>query len=589
MKYLKYIIITCLILLGFVLFLNRSACADYFYLSSGTTGGAADGSSLANAWKTISAITGVSSGDTIYCAGTQHEQITVADTVSYIVIPDSTWTIDGDDTRTYGIYGLNKSGVIIDGATIQNMRKDANGYGVYFSGGSDNTVKNCNISKIYYATNPMIGGSSTAWEVLRGYGIYFQNSNHPTITGNTVQDIGARGIVVFSLGTPLSNITIANNEITNMNVGISIAQSTASTLINSVKIYGNYIHDFNNYYACSAWHRDGIHIWSIYNSDADTIRNVEIYNNYFADKVNPTGAGNSYIYIEYLCQNFNIHHNIFDDYLGAYCIRFKGRIGYPDYGGHMIANNTMSTSSSTIYLGGSSADSVYNNIIYLKNAGVPMAVSVGDLYSMTEFAFSNNIIYPVGVPTADIIDIYTPTRTRYNASEAAAAGLNTDGGYTDPLFTGGAGAAGFKLSISGSDTSAAIDKGLDLGFTTDYQDSTIPQGALPDIGAFEFLQRPGSPNAPSDAAEAHRITHVTLTWTPAAGNDSTQIYQSTNDGAYTWIESHDIAIGTTTIRNLTAGNLYRFKLITRKNSPYALSGGNVVSYTSPYYTMGRIR
>lgn len=557
-----------------VLLLNRTACATIYYLSAGTTGGDEDGSSLANAWKTVSDITGLAAGDTVYCAGTGYEYLTVADSVAYVVIPDSTWVIDGGDSLTYGIYSSGKSGVVIDGATIKKLRKTAEAYGIYAYVGSGITVKNCDISEVYYATNPMIGGDTHAWEVQRGYGIYFRNIDKPKIFNNTIRDVGGVVIMVMSGdGVDIGDIEIYNNEYTNFNRGIAVACSDSTATISGAKIYNNYGHDHNNYYVCTPWHRDFVHIYARANTISHYIENIEIYNNYFEDLVNATLGGTASILLNYNCTKFKIHHNVFYNNPGNNSIDISpfSTSLYSIYGGHEIYNNTSYGGLGGIYINGTTDNKIKNNIFLTKNA----VISIGQEVSKTGLVIDNNIIHKIPGGTSSYV--YLKPKWINTHASLIAAGYDSNGYDADPLFVGGTGVTAFQLQAG----SPAIDTGDTLGFTADALGDTIPQGSAPEIGAFEYNT---DPTPPSDLTNTVNLPkHSVHTFVDNSSDE--EGFQVMINGVVT--DSLAANTETFSIDNQTPGTTYNVQIRAYKGD--YLSGATVVNFTAPRYRLGRVR
>jgi hypothetical protein len=65
---------------------------------------------------------------------------------------------------------------------------------------------------------------------------------------------------------------------------------------------------------------------------------------------------------------------------------------------------------------------------------------------------------------------------------------------TDPLCIGGS-PFSYRLQIS----SPAIDAGIDVGLTRDYDGNIVPAGSAPDIGAYEFMSE-SPPPAPTEGS-----------------------------------------------------------------------------------------
>jgi hypothetical protein len=465
--------------------------ASTYYVDATAGDDSNNGTSINTPWKTISKVNDAtfSAGDNILFkkGETWFEQLTIPSSGSsgHNIVFSSYGvgvkpTINGNNTATYGIYVKNKSYVTIDGFNIKKFRKDIQTYAVYIYGGTYNNVCNCDISEVYYVTNPNIGGDPHAWEQDIGFGVYIENSNNATVHDNLIKDIGQTAIFLTAgSGTTITTFSIFNNEVTNFNAAIRLGLSNANGTITGGKIYNNYIHDFNNYYYCSIWHRNGIHVWAFAGDPSATIENLEIYNNYFEDLINPTSGSTSWIYMEFNCKNFIIHHNVLGDYLGAFGLRISGD-DTAKYRGFEIYNNTFFLGTTCLTFNNSTDMKVKNNIFNNINSSFNGGIWVKDLISLTNYKEDYNLFF------GGQNEIFRLNDTMYTWNEWISKGYEANGVNASPLFEGKPSEivnnpSVFKLS----DYSPAIDKGTNLGFTSDFEGNIIPQGYAPDIGAFE--------------------------------------------------------------------------------------------------------
>jgi Right handed beta helix region len=397
--------------------------------------------------------------------------------------------IDGQETRSSGFSMQNQSHAVIDSFVIKSFTKQQSSVGVSIDGGSNDTVRNCNISDVYYPKDPTPGG--TSWEKQFGTGISVNNSPGAVIDHNSVRDVGNAGIS-FSAesGEVVDNGQISCNEVTNMNWGIAVAlgNSTPGTEITGVKVLGNYIHDFDQYYVSNAWHRDGIFVFARPDTDQATVQDLEIAYNYFEDNTSALGS-TAWIYLEYVCENFLIHHNVLNDSRSYYAIRILGD-GFQVEGDHKIWNNVIDNANGEgdgMHMQESSGISLRNNIFYDDGHAYIVATS-----SMQGFSADYDLMYRVGgsgpVVSLNAGPAEDPGGDEYDlASLQAQTQLEHHGLYGDPQFSVDpknidSDPSGFAPKA----TSPAIDHGVDLGFTQDFAGKPIPAGAAPDIGAFEL-------------------------------------------------------------------------------------------------------
>jgi hypothetical protein len=82
---------------------------------------------------------------------------------------------------------------------------------------------------------------------------------------------------------------------------------------------------------------------------------------------------------------------------------------------------------------------------------------------------------------------FTHNHNLYYLTGGAQLGFPPDATelITNPLFVD---LAGLNLHLQSS--SPAIDTGLALGYTLDYEDRPVPVGAAPDRGAYEYQGSP---------------------------------------------------------------------------------------------------
>jgi len=403
--------------------------------------------------------------------------------------PQNAWgtgkaIVDGENTRTNGISVTAASYVVVEGFEIRNFSKSTGSVGVKIDGGDHDEVIGNSLHDIYYAKNP--GG--TTWEAQRGTGISVNNSPNSHVYANVVRDVGNAGISFTANGLDVKGGQIACNEVTNMNWGIALAlgDSKPGTHLGDVVVAHNYIHDFDQYYVCGAWHRDGIFAFARPDSDKFSIDNVEIASNYFEDNTSATGS-TAWIYLEFVVRNFKIHHNVLNASRSYYAIRILGD-GFQVEGNHVFANNVIANANGIgtgMHVMQSSGVQILNNVFYDDDYGYIIATD-----SMKGFFADYNVLFRVtpgtkiGILNAGPAE--KPAGTPMTLAELQAAGFEKHGIFADPELSApfksiDIDATGFKPKA----TSPAKDKGTLLEYTEDFSGAKIPQGAGPDIGAFE--------------------------------------------------------------------------------------------------------
>jgi hypothetical protein len=396
--------------------------------------------------------------------------------------------VDGQTTRSLGISVQNASYAIVEGFEVRNFDKTTGSTGIAVDGGSDDTVVGNRLHDIYYAQNP--GG--TSWEQQRGTGISVNNSPRTNVYANYVRDCGNAGISISADGADVTGGTTACNEVTNMNWGIvaALGDSKPGTHLAGLTIAHNYIHDFDQYYVCNAWHRDGIFVFARPDDGSLTIDDVEIADNYFEDNTSALGS-TAWIYIEYVCRGFSVHHNVLNQSRSYYAIRVLGD-GFQVQGNHVFANNVIANSNGDgsygMHIQQSSGARIVNNVFYDDAEAYLIATD-----SMPGASADYNLFYRTtsGTNVAILDSGPAASPNSGGAMPLDLAGLQGQGFeahglYGDPMWS-----APFA-SIDSDPTgfipkagSPAIDHGTQLSYTTDFAGGAIPQGGGPDIGAFE--------------------------------------------------------------------------------------------------------
>jgi hypothetical protein len=472
---------------------------------------AADGRSQASAWKHAPgdptaagapAAVVLASGDVVVFKGGVHYLGAIAIPASgksgapiiYDGNSRSDWgtglaIIDGEKTRTSGFSLTGKSFVVIDSFALQGFSKATSSTAVAVDGGADDEVRNCRVSDVYYATNPNPG--SKAWEKQSGNGISVNNSSGTRISHNVVRDVGNAGISWGAgSGMQIKGGEISCNEVTNMNWGIAVAlgNSTPGTKIDGVKVLGNYIHDFDQYNVASVWHRDGLFVFARPDTDQASVENLEIAYNYFEDHKSPDFGSTAWIYVEYVCRGFNVHHNILNASRSYFAIRVLGD-GFQVAGNHVFADNVIANVNGMgigMHLQDSSGISLRGNIFYDDNEAYMVHKT-----SMAGFSADYDLLFRTDGQKQVVIlnagPAEMPNGDGYAFHDLVAKTTDEAHGQTgDPMFTAPpASVVGDPSGFEPKATSPAVDHGVGAGYTQDFAGHPIPAGAAPDIGAFE--------------------------------------------------------------------------------------------------------
>jgi parallel beta-helix repeat protein len=396
--------------------------------------------------------------------------------------------VDGQQMRTVGISLSGTSYVVVEGFEVRSFDKTQSSTGIDVSGGSNNTVAGNQLHDIYYPQNPNPG--TTTWEQQWGNGISVTNSSGTAVTGNTVQDCGNAGISFSADAAEVDGGQVVCNAVTNMNWGIvsALGDSNPGTHMTGVTIAHNYIHDFNHYEVCASWHRDGIFVFARPDNATTTIDHFEIADNYFEDTLSPDFGSTAWIYVEFVCTDFNIHHNILNASRAYYGIRILGD-GFQVQGNHILANNVIANKNGMgsygLHIMQSSGAQLTNNIFYDDDTAYFIATD-----SMSGFSGDYDLLFATdatkNIVTLDAGPAASPGGTSYDLAGLQAAGYEKHGIVADPMWSVpyasiAADPTGFKPVA----TSPAKDSGKMLTYTQDFAGVAIPEGAGPDIGAFE--------------------------------------------------------------------------------------------------------
>jgi hypothetical protein len=461
----------------------------------------ADGKSQATAWKHAPGDTnatadpkgaGLVAGDVVLFKGGVPYYGSVAVTASGTA--SSPIVLEGGAQQGWGsgsaiIDGQEMRAIVtVEGFEVRSFDKTQNSTGINVDGGSFNVVSGNWVHDVYYPTNPDPG--TTTWEQQLGNGISVTNSSGSAVYANKVTDCGNAGISFSADAAEVDGGTVECNEVTNMNWGIvaPLGDSVAGTHMSGVTISHNYIHDFDHYEACAAWHRDGIFVFARPDDETLTIDDFEIADNYFEDTLSPDFGSTAWIYIEYVCRNFNIHHNILNASRAYYGIRILGD-GFQVQGNHILANNVVANANGMgsygLHIMQSSGATLVNNIFYDDDTAYFIATD-----SMTGFTGDYDLLFATD-GTTDIVTLdagpaASPAGTSYALAGLQAAGYEVHGIVANPQWSVPfASISSNPLGFKPLPTSPAKDHGKMLTYTQDFAGVTIPQGAGPDIGAYE--------------------------------------------------------------------------------------------------------
>jgi hypothetical protein len=278
---------------------------------------------------------------------------------------------------------------------------------------------------------------------------------------------------------------------------------------------------YNNY--MSNWGHMNIYLWN--ENPAYSINNVKIHDNFLTAPNVGWGRGfgadaqfgksegveiyNNFVYDTPIrCQlsmpNIKVHNNLIVGTRGRKdCITPNAlgegiAIGHLSYGSQnmQIYNNTI---AGCAHWGLQLADDtteiknniISNNLLFDNGKDTTNAVCaelwIPKSEKVNTNTIKNNLIFRPG--NSNVVNYrgatsYSNNAVSYMESNASNGDIISGNINVDPLMVdlNGSKAIDYKLQPS----SPAIDAGADVGLTADFEGTLVPQGAAPDIGAFEY-------------------------------------------------------------------------------------------------------
>ncbi len=297
------------------------------------------------------------------------------------------------------------------------------------------------------------------------------------------------GILVSGTNTIVKNLTASGHR----RHGITLYTGSSNGLIDNATLYDS----------------TSTSILAVYNSATNTVQNSTLYqtisqSNAFLLRIH--GSSDDTIVQNntfYNCLGGPVVIQIYDAGTTNAIIRknlFYGTMGSSisaaDHTGLEVYDNiflTSSSSAATILLSTTTGSHIYNNTFY----GTAAQFAVSQTNTSTGTLVKNNIFYTgkyasVGANSqTDTVYNYnlyyggsaTPftwTTTAYNFADwKTNSSQDANSLNADPLFVS---TSDFHLQLG----SPAINAGVDVGLTSDYEGKHVPRGSAPDIGAYEY-------------------------------------------------------------------------------------------------------
>ncbi|MEN6363274.1 MAG: choice-of-anchor Q domain-containing protein [Bacteroidales bacterium] len=288
------------------------------------------------------------------------------------------------------------------------------------------------------------------------------------------------------------NCIVRNNEFFDCVVGIKSYGQNAI-------IEYNYVHDCNR--VLRAWNWGPIGIWL--GADFQEVRYNRVFNIRAENAQIPwNGADGGAFEVDDQRNdktNIAIHHNYTRDCQGFMEITGMDVLKVvPNYSGFRIHHNISDDYQQFLLMWGGANCRIENNTVIRRkvNGNEKGCILVSQANSKNVianniFVVENNVqVFLAGqndnISTQSIIE----NNLYFNASTLVMPILGKDGAgsspvYGDPLFVNYAN-ANVPEDYAIKQGSPAINKGEILGYTVDFKGTTIPQGGVADIGAFEF-------------------------------------------------------------------------------------------------------
>ncbi|HPO13023.1 MAG TPA: PKD domain-containing protein [Candidatus Hydrogenedentes bacterium] len=458
---------------------------------------------------------------TIYSAGTpQNVEVSARQfvveifTASYINVINLTIQYAEDGIRLYDSNGV----------TLENMTvKDSAGYGgiilcaVTAGKGTNNTIRQCTVSRISGSTDSMAGGGY-------GHGIFIWGQDicsHNTLAGNIVHDNGGAGLLIIDSS---DNLISENTAYRHGISGISISGLNSS---------GNVIEKNNVYENCLLENdRFGVNLYMAGNNNRIRYNLIHDQHVFTDEEVGIPGFtarsgairfdGDTYIGVPDKIGNQIYSNLILNEYEGIQIFNFSNVD---------VFNNTIcNVIHSGIYMACYNVPGSGNNNTFRNNIVAQSQQQLVRNSQATNSIFDYNVYFPDGSAAFE----WNGSKTNF-ASWRSATGQDSHSqvanpGFVDPL-TGD-----FHLA-SGS---PCIDIGAFLGAgEVDIAGVMRPQGLGIDIGAYEFGQAPTASFSASPLSGSKPLT-VYFTDTSASGTSpiTAWSWDFTNDGIPDSAEQH---------------------------------------------------
>lgn len=360
-------------------------------------------------------------------------------------------TIDGLNITNYVPYGIRNhlgDNVIIQNNTVTGGNASTEKFAIYHQGVTGNLAAN---GQILSNTIGQVGTSNNV-DANATAGIFAQYTNGVTVNSNAVATVKVGGINVRGYNGDQSSggATIHNNVVSSFfGAGISVTELAGTPSIRYNHVYGG-----SGAGIAVNWNVTGAQIY--YNLIHDLSANSDGYQNGIDINQN---ADDGFVY------NNTVYK------VPVYSLTLETNVG-----GWTIKNNIFDASANV------------DNPPY--NYGKYCILSAGDNTNSFDYNQYNSTGGYVAM-VSEVNKNFADWKTQLNAW--GVAGKDASSADSDPMFVS---SSDFHLKVG----SPAINAGVNVGLTTDYAGNTVPYGALPDIGAYEWGYGIPILTSPADAA-----------------------------------------------------------------------------------------
>jgi hypothetical protein len=198
----------------------------------------------------------------------------------------------GNGAISLGTYSFNIEYVAVNGGQNGVIENTANGTGLAYQQASravfaPNGCTSCEVSHLTIANLYVHTSTSDSVVDQTMVNAVILGGSSPLIHDNVIHDVG------WALSVGFSGSAVYNNEIYHIDHAITVADGK-QTVGDSVRVYGNYIHDYANWDVdTDDYHHDGIHAFG---DGTATLKELWIYNNVFSGD---TGNGvTAHVFLE---------------------------------------------------------------------------------------------------------------------------------------------------------------------------------------------------------------------------------------------------------------------------------------------------